>query len=163
MVGEEQGKELIEQTQISRLLTNYFAAIDDKSLDKAVVEETFTKEAKILRPNGSTTLGHHDILAGYHKSFARFKSTHHVIPNYIIDICSGRASLRANLTAMHLWADNEENPDLNGTSFLAGAVLSATAILIDNTWRISELKNRNVWRIGSGMMEMAYYERPEND
>lgn len=64
---------------------------------------------------------------------------------------------------MHLWADNEENPDLNGTYFLAGAVLATTATLIGNDWRISELKNRNVWRPGSGMTAMANYERPGKD
>jgi hypothetical protein len=61
---------------------------------------------------------------------------------------------------MHLWADNVNNPSLNNKHFLAGAVIFAKAIKIDNTWKLSELRNQNVWRTGDGMIEMANFERP---
>ncbi|MDR6193273.1 nuclear transport factor 2 family protein [Siphonobacter sp. SORGH_AS_0500] len=158
---EDQLSILIQKAQISHLLTNYFGAIDDKKLDKTTVETTFTEDAKILRPNGSVTTGHDNILDGHRKSFARFKATHHVITDYIIDIYDHTATLRANLTAMHLWAGDDENSPLHNKHFLAGAVLTAQAIKIGTNWRISELVNRNVWRTGDGMAEMANYERPE--
>ncbi len=129
---EEQLKEIIERTQISNLLTKYFGAIDDKRLDKNIVETTFTNNAKILRPNGSATIGHDNILDGHKKSFARFKATHHVITDCIIDINDNVAKLRANLTAMHLWADIGDDASLNNKHFLTGAVLSAKAIKVDN-------------------------------
>lgn len=158
---EGQLKGIIDRTQISNLLIQYFGAIDDKTLDKSIVEATFTHNAKILRPNGSATIGHANILDGHKKSFARFKATHHVITDYIIQISDKDATLRANLTAMHLWADNEDNPSLNDKHFFAGAVLSAKVVKVDNDWRISELINRNVWRMGEGTKEMANYERPK--
>lgn len=153
---------ILERSLISDLLIQYFSAVDDKNLDLAIVEATFTNEAKIIRPNGSATIGHANILNGHKKSFARFKATHHVITDFIIEIDDVNATVRANLTAMHLWADNEENPALNNKHFLAGGVLSANAVKVSNGWRISELMNRNVWRVGEGMNEMANYERAKN-
>lgn len=156
-------KEIIGRACISNLIIKYFRAIDDKCLDLSIVEATFTNQAQIVRPNGSATIGYEKILDGHKKSFARFEATHHVITDYIIGFDKNTATLRANLTAMHLWADNDENPSLNNKHFLAGGVLSAKAILVDHNWRISELINRNVWRTGEGMAEMANYERPETE
>jgi hypothetical protein len=150
----------LEKYLITELLVKYFRAVDDKCLDMTIFEAIFTNDARIMRPNGSATIGHVNIHDGHKKSFARFKATHHVITDYIIDISETTATLRANLTAMHLWADNENNPSLNNKQFFAGAVLSAKAIKIDNDWRLCELTNRNVWRTGEGMTEMANYERP---
>ncbi len=85
-----------------------------------------------------------------------------MITDYIIQIKEQTAMLRANLTAMHLWADNDENPSLNDKHFLAGAVLTAKLLKVGNTWYICELANRNIWRTGDGMTEMANYERPND-
>jgi hypothetical protein len=160
---ETQIKDIIDRAFISDLLIKYFRAIDEKCLDLRIVETTFTNDARIIRPNGSATIGHNNILNGHRKSFVRFKATHHVITDYIIDINDTNATLRANLTAMHWWADNDDNPSLNNKHFLAGAVLSAKAIKTENTWRLCELINRNVWRTGEGMTEMANYERPKTE
>lgn len=149
----------IEQAQLSDLLTRYFAAIDDKRIELPIVEATFTKDARIERPNGSALVGHDAILNGHLTSFSRFKATHHVITDYVINIQDDSATIRTNLTAMHVWAD--ANASLAGKHFLAGAVLTAKALKAGNQWRISELANRNVWRTGDGMQEMATYERPD--
>ena len=159
---EDKNIEHLEKIQIIELLTRYFGAIDDKQLDKNIVKATFTKDAKMLIPNGSATIGHDKIFDGHKKSFARLKVTYHVITDYIIDIRDSIATLRANLTAMHLWGDSEETSLLNGKHFLAGAVLSAKAIKVGDNWCISELINRNIWRTGDGMTEMANYERPKD-
>jgi SnoaL-like domain len=151
----------LERAQISDLLIRYFSAIDDKRLDLSIIESTFTGDAHIMRPNGSALVRHKNILDSQKISFARFKATHHVTTDYIIDINDDKAAIRANLTAMHLWADNENNPALNNKHFLAGAIIFAKAVKINNNWRISELVNKNVWRTGEGMSEMAKYERPK--
>jgi len=150
-----------ERTQIIELLVRYFSAIDDKCLDLSIIETTFTNEARIKRPNGSALVGHNNILDSQKKSFDRFKATHHVTTDYIIDINDNRAVIRMNLTAMHLWADNVNNPTLTNKHFLAGAIIFAKAIKIDCKWRLSELTNQNVWRTGDGMTEMANFERPQ--
>ena len=154
MATEEQLKEIIERTQIADLLIRYFAAVDDKRIDIHIVKATFTSDAKIIRPDGSEMAGQENILDGHIKSFARFKATHHVITNFIVDINNNMAVLRSNIIANHVWADNEDNPSLNNKYFLADGVFSAKAIKVDDQWRINELKNDVVWRTGDGMKEM---------
>jgi hypothetical protein len=151
---EEQLKEIVDKMQIADLLTRYFAAVDDKRIDIHIVKATFTGNAKIIRPDDSEMTGQENILEGHTKSFARFKATHHVITNFIVDISNDNATLRSNIIANHMWADSEENPSINNKYFLAEGVLSARARKVDNQWRISELKNNVVWRTGDGMKEM---------
>ena len=141
------------------MLIQYFAAIDDKCINIEIVKATFASDAKIIRPDGSEMVGQENILDGHIKSFARFKATHHVITNFIVDINNNMATIRSNIIANHFWADNEDNPSLNNKYFLADGVFSAKAIKIDNHWRISELKNNVVWRTGDGMKEMLDFFR----
>jgi hypothetical protein len=159
---EEQLKEIIERTQITDLLIRYFAAVDDKCIDLKIVKATFTSDAKITRPDDTAIVGQENILDGHLKSFARFKATHHVMTDFVVDINNDIATLRNNIIAMHLWADNENNPSLNNKHFLANGVFLAKAIKVDNHWRISELKNRVVWRTGDGMKEMLEFGRSKD-
>ena len=162
MATEEQLKEIIERTQISDLLIRYFAAVDDKCIDMRIVEATFTSDAKIIRPDGTAIVGQENILNGHLKSFARFKATHHVMTNFIVDVNNDVATLRSNIIANHMWADNGDNPSLNNKYFLADGVFSAKAIKVDNQWRISELKNHVVWRTGDGMKEILNFGRSKD-
>jgi hypothetical protein len=156
---EEQLKDIIERAQITDLLIRYFAAVDDKCIDIKIVKDTFTIDAKIIRPDGTAIVGQENILESHTKSFARFKATHHVITNFIINITKDMAALRSNIIANHVWADNENDPSLNNKYFLADGVLSAKAIKVDGQWRISELKNNVVWRTGDGMKEILNFGR----
>ena len=56
-----------------------------------------------------------------------------------------------------MWADNENNPSLNNKHFLADGVFSAKAIKVGSHWRISELKNRVIWRTGDGLKEILNF------
>ena len=162
MTTEEQLKEIIERTKIADLPIRYFAAVDDKCLDMKIVKATFTPDARIIRPDGTAIVGQENILEGQIKSFARFKATHHVITNFIVDIDNDMATLRSNMIANHLWADNEDHPYLNNKNFLADGVFSAKAIKVDNHWRISEFKNCVVWRTGEGMKEILNFGRSKD-
>ena len=155
-------KDIIERTKISDLLIRYFATVDDKHIDMKIVQTTFTIDAKIIRPDDTAIVGQESILDAHIKSFARFKATHHVITNFIVSINNDMATLRSNIIANHLWADNENNPSLNNKHFLADGVFSAQAIKVNNHWRISELKNDVVWRTGDGMKEVLNFGRSQN-
>ena len=72
------------------------------------------------------------------------------------------ANLRSNIIANHVWADDQNNPSLNNKHFLADGVFSAKAIKVDNHWRISELKNRVIWRTGDGMKEILNFGRSKD-
>jgi hypothetical protein len=152
--------EFFDRLQISDLLSRYFRAIDDKCLDLAIVKATFTTDGRIVRPNGSALVGWEDILNGQKKSFARFRATHHVTTDYVIDIIGDTAKVRANLTAMHLWSDDECDSNSLQTHFVAGGVLLVLATRTSDGWRLSELVNRNTWRSGAGMSAMANYGKP---
>ena len=92
--------EFFDRLEICDLLSRYFRAIDDKRLDLTLVKATFLEDGRIVRPNGSALNGWQDILDGQTKSFARFRATHHVITDQVIDIEGDTAKLQANVTAI---------------------------------------------------------------
>jgi hypothetical protein len=153
--------ELADRMQISELLSRYFAAVDDKCIDMQIVKATFASDGKIVRPDGSALAGWKEILDGQNKSFARFRATHHVITDPVIDIEGNNAKLRANITAMHLWNFNESDPNSLQSHFVAGLVLSGIAIRTSDGWRVNELSSRNIWRTGDGLLTMARDLRPK--
>jgi SnoaL-like domain len=113
-----------------------------------------------MRPNGSAMVGPQAILTGQTEGFARFRATHHVITDHVLDLDGDIASLRANLTAMHLWAYGHTDPGSLESYFLAGGVLRAVAVRAPAGWQLSELQNRIVWRTGAGFGAMAQTGRP---
>ena len=76
-----------------------------------IVKATFASDGKIVRPDGSAIVGWKNILDRQNKSFARFRATHHVMTDPVIDIERNKAKVRTNLTAIHLWNFNESYPN----------------------------------------------------
>ena|SRR6185369_4959354 len=162
MTMDDQLKEIIERMQISDLLIRYFAAVDDKRIDMEIVKATFTDSARLIKPDGTGIVGQENILDTHLRSFARFRATHHVITNFIVDIKNDTATLRSNIIANHMWADDENNPSLNNKHFLADGILSARAKKVYDHWHIDELKNHVVWRTGDGMKEILNFGRSKD-
>lgn len=154
MTAEKQIIGIIEKTQIADLLTRYFAAIDDKQLDLKIAKATFSKEAEIIRPDDVLIVGPENIFNAHKSSFDKFKATHHLFANFLIDINNNNATLRANVIANHIWRGKKDAPTLDGKYFLANGVFHAKAIKSNNMWLICELRNLVVWRTGDGMAEM---------
>jgi hypothetical protein len=141
---------LADRAEITSLVSRYFSAIDDKRLDRATMEAMFTTSGRLTLPNGASRVGPEAIAAGQGESFARFRATHHVSSDHVIDLDGDSARLRANLIAMHLWADQERDPHTLQMHFLAGGVLHALVVRTDGGWRLCELSMRTTWRTGSG-------------
>jgi hypothetical protein len=140
---------------IMELVSRYFAAIDDKRLtDPAIVDATFAPDGRIVSPNGTALVGRDAIFAGQSKSFARFRGTHHVTSDYVIDFDEDTAQIRANVTAMHLWKTEASDPHALESHFVAGGVLRAGAIRTEYGWRLTELSNEISWRTGDGLATM---------
>lgn len=154
---------LVDRSAIIELISRYFAAVDDKRLNSEIVTATFTGDGRLMRPNGSAMVGPQAILTGQAESFTRFRATHHVITDHVLDLDGDNASLRANLTVMHLWAYEHADPGSLESYFLAGGVLRAAAVRTSDGWRLGELENRNVWRTGSGFGAMAQTGRPRQN
>jgi hypothetical protein len=133
--------------EIPMLLSAYFAAIDDKRLDAAVIAATFLPGGRVIRPDGLTLTGREEILAKQTESFARFRATHHMLTDHVVERDGDTARVRTNMQAMHLWG-GPSGADLQ-THFVAGGVVRATAELTADGWRLSELTMRPTWRTGS--------------
>lgn len=119
--------ELHDRLAITELLSRYFAAIDDEHLtDPEIVNATFALDAQIMSPNRIATVGRDAIFAAQSTSFARFRATHHVTSDYVIDINTDTARIRANVTAMHLWKIEASDPHALQSHFAAGGVRHAT-------------------------------------
>jgi hypothetical protein len=147
--------EFVDRLQIVELVSRYFAAIDDKRLDdRAIVEATFASDGRVVSPDGSELVGPEAIFDGKTASFARFRTTHHVITDHIIDLDGETAQLRANITAMHLWGFEEGDPHALQSHFVAGGVLNAIAERTRDGWRLRELSNCVAWRTGDGLATM---------
>jgi len=147
--------EFHDRLAIAELVSRYFAAIDDNRLtDPETVNATFAPDGRIVSPNRVTTVGRDAIFAAQSTSFARFRGTHHVTSDYLIDIDADTARIRANVTAMHLWKIEASDPHALQSHFVAGGVLHATAVRTGSGWRLSELSNDICWRTGDGLATM---------
>lgn len=152
--------EFFDRLQLGELPSRYFRAVDDKQLDLKIVQATFTPDGRIVRPNGSALVGWENILEGQNTSFARFRATHHITTNFVIDLDGDTATVRANMLAMHLWAFGATDSLSLEQHFVAGGVLHLSAIRTGDGWRLTEMENRVAWRSGAGMALMASMAKP---
>ncbi|MFZ5966462.1 MAG: nuclear transport factor 2 family protein [Bacillota bacterium] len=148
--------------QISDLLSRFCSIVDDKCISVAAVAATFTPDGRFISPNGAAVIGPETIAAEKAKSFSLFRATHHVTSDHIIDLEGDTARLRANMTAMHLWSDEESDPRSLQTHFVAGGVFEAAAVRTAGGWRFRELKSRITWRTGAGMSAVARIGNPSD-
>ncbi|WP_051571725.1 nuclear transport factor 2 family protein [Cryptosporangium arvum] len=131
------------------LIDRYFAAVDDKRLDAETVAATFAPDGLIRRPDGFELVGHDVILAEQNQSFARFRATHHMFTNCLVDQDDDTARLRTNMQAVHIWDPERNDPLELDTHFVGGGVLTAVAVRTPDGWRLREMGMRLVWRTGS--------------
>jgi hypothetical protein len=144
-----------DRSEVAALLSRYFAAVDDKRLDAGSVAATFTPDGRVVRPNGAALVGWDAILTGQNESFARFRVTHHMLTDHVAERDGDTIQVRANLQAMHLWADAHRDPHELQTHFVAGGVIRAVAVRTPAGWRLSELGMRPAWRTGAGFAAMV--------
>lgn len=142
---------------ITEVINRYFAALDEKQLDVTTMRQIFADEAKIVRPNGAAVTGAQEIGDNHRHSLSRFRATQHLTSGFIITLQDDTAAeFRANLVAMHLWAEGHGDPNAtpNDNYFLAGGVITGHVRLGPSGWRITEIANQVIWRQGTGFQEM---------
>jgi hypothetical protein len=148
---------LMHTVEITEVINRYFAALDQKQFDVTTMSQIFADDARIVRPNGAVTTGPQEIGDSHSHSLSRFRATQHLTSSFIIALIDDTsAEFRANLVAMHLWADGHGDPnaDPNDNYFLAGGVITGHVILGASGWRITEISNRVIWRRGTGFQQM---------
>src|SRR5215208_2268162 len=154
MNGQDKPRQIVEITEV---INRYFAALDQKQFDVTTLSRIFADDAKIVRPNGAVTTGPQEIGDSHSHSLSRFQATQHLTSGFIITLKNGTsAEFRANVVAMHLWAEGEGDPsaDPNDNYFLAGLVITGQVTLGADGWRITELIGQATWRRGTGFQEM---------
>lgn len=132
--------ELSDRAHITELLSRFCSIIDDKRISVSTVADIFTPDGRIINPNGTAVVGPEAIAAEKAKSFSRFKATQHITSDYIIDLNGDTAQFRANMIAMHLWSEEENDPRSLQTHFVAGGVFEAAAV---RTARGRRFRKRN--------------------
>ncbi len=70
--------ELVNKSEITIVVNNYFRALDEKDFDAQQFAAIFTSQAKVTRPNGASLIGPEEISASHDKSFARFEGSQHL-------------------------------------------------------------------------------------
>jgi hypothetical protein len=148
---------LLHSVAITEVINRYFAALDQKQFDVTNMSQIFADDAKIVRPNGAVTTGPQDIGDSHSHSLSRFRATQHLTSGFIITLKDQTAAeFRANLVALHLWAEGHGDPsiDPNDNYFLAGGVITGRMILGASGWRITEITNQVSWRRGTGFQQM---------
>ena len=148
---------LIYSVAITEVINRYFAALDQKEFDVTNMSQIFADDARIVRPNGAVTTGPKEIGDSHSRSLSRFRATQHLTSGFIITLKDETsAEFRANLVAMHLWAEGHGDPsaDANDNYFLAGGVITGRMILGASGWRITEITNQVIWRRGTGFQQM---------
>ena len=142
---------------ITEVINRYFATLDQKQFDITTMRQIFAEGAKIVRPNGAVTIGPQEIGDSHSHSLSRFRATQHLPSSFIITLTGDTsAEFRANLVAMHLWAEGHGDPnaDPNDNYFLAGGVITGHVRLGASGWRMTEIANQVIWRRGAGFQQI---------
>ena len=146
--------ELINKSEVTRVLNSYFRALDEKNFDAQYFSSIFTAEATVTRPNGSSLIGPREISASHEKSFARFEGSQHLLIGHDISLHGNRATVRANIVAMHMWPGSKASANDPENFFVAGGVIRSELVQTDGEWKISQISNDVVWRAG-GFRDVA--------
>ncbi|HUI90290.1 MAG TPA: nuclear transport factor 2 family protein [Anaerolineales bacterium] len=148
---------LLHTIAITEVINRYCAAVDQKQFDMATMSQIFAESARVIRPNGTITTGPKEIGESHRQSFSHFQATQHLTSGFLITwIDRSTARFRANLVAMHIWAEGEGDPSAasGDNYFLAGGVITGQVALATDGWRITEFINEPTWRQGTGFQQM---------
>jgi len=148
-MNQERMTELINKAEITSVVNRYFRAIDEKDFDARHFAAFLTADAQSIRPDGSSIVGPEKISASLRQSFTRFESSQHLVSGHDVPIDSHNATVRANLVAMHMWLGSNTNANNTDNFFVAGGVIDAALVQVDEQWKISKISNRVVWRAGA--------------
>ncbi|WP_433560338.1 nuclear transport factor 2 family protein [Nocardia sp. CA-151230] len=138
----------VETARITEVFNSYFLALDEMCFDGARFERIFTCDGRIVRPNGVVVAGPANIAGSHAVSFARFEATQHLLTGHDVAIDGDTADVRANLVAIHLWKDMPVESSMLERSFTAGGVVTADVARTPDGWRMTEVRNRIIWRTG---------------
>jgi hypothetical protein len=138
-----QFRELADRAAIADLLDRFVVSLDisdQEQLDDAWYEAVLTSDVRLEFPihifDGARGYAEHQRSAK-----AVWERTYHLSGNYVIDLDGDRASVRANVWAVHVQHGGERHLDVGG--YYDGEVVRTAA-----GWRIRRLALHIVWAFG---------------
>jgi hypothetical protein len=146
--------ELIARSEVTGVVQSYFRALDEKHFDAQYFSSIFTAEARVTRPNGASLIGPEAISTSHAHSFDRFEGSQHLLTGLDISLHDNKATVRANLIAMHMWQGSRTSANNPDNFFVAGGVIRCELVQADGQWKISQISNDVVWRAG-GFRDMT--------
>ncbi|SRR5581483_1901212 len=145
----EKQNQWMATAEVTQVFNRYFRALDEKNFELAHLQLIFTPNAEVIRPNGAAMVGPERIGKSHKESFDRFRGTQHLLIGHEVTIDGEQATVRANLVAMHLWANGSSDVNSTENYFLAGSVITAQLLNTPEGWRISRMESHVVWRGGA--------------
>jgi SnoaL-like domain len=131
---------LLDHREISELIDRYGLMADTRAFGDA--RSCFTDDVIAEYPSGHT--GGIDALRDHgRRILGAFARTQHVITNHVIDLSGDRATVRANLIAIHV--PDGERPNAH---FDAGCTYLFEVARTPEGWRISRLRLEVLWTAG---------------
>ena len=143
-----------DHVDIIRTVNSYFRFLDERRFAPPLFATIFTERAEVRRPNGEVLTGPDHIAASHARSMVRFKVTQHLVSGHDVEIHGDRATVRANIVAIHLWEEEGNAANMLGNHFAAGGVLRVTLEKRDEGWRMATVANDVVWRDGKNFQRM---------
>jgi hypothetical protein len=151
---------LVDRVEITELFDRYHATLDESQdparFDEAWARSVFTDDVRLTFPVGSRS-GIDGAVAVHRHGMGSFIRTQHVVSNLVLDFDpegvgdGGRAGLRANLLAAHVYLDGNGGGSGPGTAeslFVVGDYYEGEVRRTDAGWRISRLALHVVWNMG---------------
>ncbi|MFG2488764.1 nuclear transport factor 2 family protein [Streptomyces virginiae] len=131
--------------EISSLFDRYVLGLDYDKLDGEWASSLFSEDVLIEFPV-SRHVGIDGLVEYHQKALAMWARTHHVNTPSIVSIAADRATLRANMTSVHVHhqRDGETLPH-----YVSGTYVTGDAVHTEQGWRLSRLSFELIWKTGN--------------
>jgi hypothetical protein len=153
---QRQVQMLVDRAEISDLIDRFSRDLDDYTLDGrpfdvAWVRSYFTDDASVEYPVGAAT-GAESISALIDgRGMAPFQRTQHVTANHIVVLDADRASVRFNLIATHVHAEEVRRRlgERPGARFTVGDYYEGEVVRTSAGWRFRRQTLHVTWTEGT--------------
>jgi hypothetical protein len=147
---------LVDRAAVSDLIDRFNRDLDDYTLegrrfDVEWVRSYFTESATVEYPVGKATGAQEIATLIDGRGMAPFQRTHHVTTNHLVDLDGDRATVRFNLIATHVHAEEvrERLGEGPGARFTVGDYYEGEVVRTEIGWRFSHQTLHVTWTDGT--------------
>jgi hypothetical protein len=148
----DQVRWLVDRAEVDDLIDRFSRDLDDRTrdgrpFDVAWVRDYFTEDATVEYPIGTAT-GAEDVSALIDGTgMAPFQRTQHVTANHLVELAGDRATVRFNLIATHVDAEDVrlERGDPPGARFTVGDYYEGDLVRTPAGWRFARQSLTVTW------------------